>query len=193
MEFILEGIKAKLVICEKQNAITINTTNRIIEENLKEIQKILEISHDKDLNIVNLDEELKKKCELIAKIEEKLYSIPILEHKIDYINNEYEREKNRLNQKLLKTVDRYEKLLNKEINKNQSLNELNKTINQSLDERFYLSRHSKNLEKEVARMKSIMIQENLVNCSDRRPSKSIFNSSINKEYYKYFSKLSLKI
>lgn len=181
MEFILEGIKAKLLICEKQNAITINTTNRIIEENLKEIQKILEISHDKDLNIVNLDEELKKKCELIAKIEEKLYSIPILEHKIDYINNEYEREKNRLNQKLIKTVERYEKLLNKEINKNQSLNELNKSINQSLDERFYLSRHSKNLEKEVARMKSIMIQENPVNCSDRRPSKSIFNSSINKE------------
>lgn len=156
MQFLLESMKNKLILLEKQNSITINTTNKIVEQNANEIKKLLEIFQEKNLNILNLDEQLKKKNELIAKIEEKLYGIPILEHKIEVIHNDSELQKKKLNEKLIKTVNRYEGLLNRESIRNNSLNELNKSINQSLDENLFLTRRNKNLQKQLSRMKSIV-------------------------------------
>lgn len=181
MQFLLEGMKNKVLLLEKQNSVTINTTNKIIEQNNNEIKKLLEIFQEKNLNVLNLDEQLKKKNELIAKIEEKLYGIPILEHKIEAIHNDYELQKKKLNEKLAKTVNRYEGLLNKETIRNSSLNELNKSINQSLDENIFLTRRNKNLQKQLSRMKSI-VKENTEKIP-RRSNISLFQNFLMKEFF----------
>jgi len=157
----METMKNKIFLIEKQNDIIINTTNKILQENANETKLLLEISKEKDMNLENLDEKLKRKIELISKIETQLSSIPVLEHKINYMSAEFDLERKKLNDSVQKKLQNFEKLLLIEKKKNFSLQDANKSLNQSCTDGFILTSHAKGLEKEMLRMKKILNEQNV--------------------------------
>ena len=159
-QFLLENFKNKIILIEKHNSIIINNTNKVIKEYADDMKKLIEISKEKDLTLLNFDEELKKKKEMISKVEYKLYSIPALNHKINFLSAEFEREKKKLNEANKKKIQMYEKILQKEKNKSTSLLQQNRNLNESCDESLFLNRQVKNLEKELIRIKRIIISQN---------------------------------
>ena len=152
----LEAIKTKLFLIEKQNSLIIATTSQITKDYTDDIKKLIEISKEKDISLINLDEQLKRKSDLISRIEGKLYSIPALEHKILVLSTEFEQEKKKINTELLKKTKNYEKILQDEKKQINFLQEKNKTLNQSCDDSCFLNRHIKNLQKEMVRMKGVI-------------------------------------
>ena len=156
MNFILEAMKNKISLLERQNELVIASTNKILQENTYEIKRLLEISKEKDLNLLNLDEQLKKKADLISEIEGKLYSIPVVEHKMEFLSSSFDLEKKKLNEQISKRVKNYEKLLNGEKIKNLELEQTNKSMNLSCSEGFMLNSQVKGMGKEIERMRNAL-------------------------------------
>lgn len=160
MSFLVENMKNKIHLIEKQNNVIIKTTNEIIQEKFNEMKKLIDISKENELILMNLDEKLKKKKEFIERIEEKMYSIPVLEQKIKFLHNEFELEKRKINDDFNRKKDSYEKILQLEKIKSFSLQENKKNINISCEENIFLKRHCKNLEKEFIRIKNLTKEQN---------------------------------
>lgn len=156
MNFLLEAMKTKISLLERHSELVIKSTNKILQENTYEIKRLLEISKEKDLNLLNLDEQLKKKADLVSEIEGKLYSIPVLEHKIEFLSSSFDLEKKKLNEQINKRVKNYEKLLLSEKIKNLELEQTNKSMNLSCFEGFMLNSQVKGMEKELARMRNVL-------------------------------------
>lgn len=146
-------MKNKVALLEKQNAIILESTNQMAQENAKDLKRLVDILKEKDVNMSNLEEILELKKEKIATFEGKLFSIPVLEKKIEFLSEEFEHQKRKMNEEANKKFETYQKLLSKEQNKNLSLLECNKSMSMGYNQGKIMSTQLKSLQKEILRMR----------------------------------------
>lgn len=92
MKYLLDMARIKSVELEKQNKLILQKTNEILIEWKNDYAKVFEVLRDKQKNIELYETEIEQKKSRIFSLEDKLLSVPILETKMKYLRDEFDRE-----------------------------------------------------------------------------------------------------
>ena len=181
MKYLLDMAKMKAIELERQNKLILQKTNDILQEWKGDYIKVIDVLKEKEKNLEICQTEIEHKKNKIFTLEERLISISILEKKIKFLKEEFDRDTKKLVNtyeiKLKETGDPYrvapnlvvfhnEKLTN--VMKNEKKNsenqmEMFKTINNQRDKEKILSFKLKqlNVDSEIKGAEILKLKEKI--------------------------------
>lgn len=101
MKFLLDIAKMRSADLERQNKLILQKTNDVLSEWKSDYLKLIDVLKEKDKNLMNYQQELEAKKTKIFNLQDRLISINILETKIQALEKNYDKEK----EKMIKKYD----------------------------------------------------------------------------------------
>jgi hypothetical protein len=96
MKFLLDIAKMKTIELERQNKLILQKTNDVLLEWKNDYVKVIDVLKEKEKNLQVCHQEIELKKIKIFNLEDKLVSISILEKKIKYLKEEFDRDTKKL-------------------------------------------------------------------------------------------------